>query len=66
MGVLAKTLCIVSLFLRVSGCFFGLSMFTGGQFVTSIFQEVKAKAGICGSEAGGCKNVTVTLMHSTL
>lgn len=27
----------------------------------SIFQEVKAKAGICDSEAGDCKNVPVTI-----
>lgn len=34
---------------------------TGGQFIRCIFQEVKAKAGICDSEAGGYKNVTVTI-----
>lgn len=35
--------------------------FTVGQFVTSLFQEVKAKAGICDCEAGGCKNITVMI-----
>lgn len=38
-----------------------LCSLSGGQFIASIFQEVKAKAGICDSDAAGYKNVTVTI-----